>query len=103
MSRIEKIREMLEQNANDSFLLHALALEYIKAGSDDDALICFNQLLQHNPSYLGSYYHLARLYERQGAFAEAISTYESGIKLAQQTGERHALNELRMALDELVD
>jgi len=46
---------------------------------------------------------LARLYERQGAIADAISTYESGIKLAHQTGERHALNELRMALDDLVD
>lgn len=103
MSRIEKIREMLQQNANDSFLLHALALEHIKTGNDAEALDCFTQLLNHQPSYLGSYYHLAKLYERKGALQEAVSTYEAGIALAQQTGDKHALNELRMALDDITD
>lgn len=103
MSRIEKIKEMLQQNANDSFLLHALALEYIKLGNDQDALGCFLHLLQHNPDYLGSYYHLAKLYERRVHLKEAIATYETGIQLANKINDRHALNELRMALDDLTD
>ena len=103
MSRMEKIREMLNQQPNDSFLLHALALEHIKIGQDSEALHCFNQLLGHNPAYLGSYYHLAKLHERSGNMQQAASTYEKGIQLAKETGDRHALNELQIALDDIID
>ncbi len=34
MDRVVKIKEMLAENPKDSFLCHALALEYIKLGND---------------------------------------------------------------------
>ena len=46
MSRIEKIIEMLSIGGKDSFLQHALALEYIKLGKDGEALAQFNDLLE---------------------------------------------------------
>ena len=34
LDRVEKLKEFLEQNPADSFVQHALALEYMKAGDD---------------------------------------------------------------------
>ena len=34
MDRIEKLKDFLKQNPADSFVQHALALEYIKLGDD---------------------------------------------------------------------
>ncbi len=103
MSRIEKIKEMLNTNGHDSFLLHALALELIKLGNDEDARQCFVDLLANEPGYVGSYYHLAKLYERTGQIDKAMATYEAGMHQAKAAGDQHSMNELRGALDELAD
>ncbi|HNB82422.1 MAG TPA: tetratricopeptide repeat protein, partial [Chitinophagaceae bacterium] len=65
------------------------------------ALHFFERVLQTDPSYLGTYYHLAQLYERLQRVHEAKETYERGIKLATLQKDMHARNELLMALDEL--
>jgi Tfp pilus assembly protein PilF len=103
MQRIDHIRKMLAENGPDSFLEHALALELIKEGDEPAARLQFEALLARDPEYLGSYYHLAKLYERQGSPNLAIQAYEKGIALAGQKNDRHSLQELRNALDELQD
>ena len=37
MDRIDKLKEYMKTAQKDSFLQHALALEYIKVGNDTDA------------------------------------------------------------------
>ena len=44
-SRIDKIRAMLETQPADSFLQHALALEYIKLGNEEEARRLFEEIL----------------------------------------------------------
>jgi Tfp pilus assembly protein PilF len=102
MSRIEKIIEMLNTSPKDSFLNHALAMEYIKIGNTESATNLLKEVLEVDPNYVGSYYHLAKLYEAANETSMAISTYENGLVAAQKAGDRHAFNELRSALDELV-
>jgi len=102
MDRIEKIREFLEQNPHDNFLNHALALEYIKLGRDEDARLLFEEILLRDPAYIGSYYHLAKLHERNQSVQEAISVYEKGMEAAKKAGENHAYSELRSAYEELI-
>ncbi|WP_440135491.1 hypothetical protein [Chitinophaga sancti] len=102
MDRIASIKEFLKQTPNDSFLKHALALEYIKLGNDTDARQQFEELLAHEPGYVGSYYHLGKLLERAGAEQEAIAIYEKGMEMAKAEKNRHAYNELQMALDDLL-
>ena len=75
MSRIVQIEEFLKASPNDSFLKHALALEYIKLGDDETAKQLFQELLTHEPGYAGSYYHLGKLYERLGENEKAIEWY----------------------------
>jgi tetratricopeptide (TPR) repeat protein len=101
MDRVEKIIKMLIENPKDSFLCHALALEYIKVGNDNEARRLFETLLQHEPGYIGSYYHLAKLLERVGQAEEAIKVYEKGMDEAKKAGDHHSLSELRSAFEEL--
>jgi len=101
VERIEKLKEFLRQNPADSFLQHALALEYIKTGNDEEAQKLFEDILQREPGYVGSYYHLAKLFERNGNTGAAIKWYEKGMEQAKKAGENHAYNELRSAYEEL--
>jgi tetratricopeptide (TPR) repeat protein len=101
MNRIATIQEYLLQSPNDSFLLHALALEYIKIADDKKAEEIFLNLLSMNENYLGSYYHLAKLFERNNNFEKAIKYYNKGIEIAKLQKDNHALNELRAALEDI--
>jgi Tfp pilus assembly protein PilF len=101
MDRVEKIKEMLKENPTDSFLCHALALEYIKIGNDSDARRLFETVLENEPGYIGSYYHLAKLLERTSETDAAIKVYEKGMEEAKKAGDDHSLSELRSAFEEL--
>ena len=101
MARIERIKEMLAANPHDSFLQHALALEYIKIEEDEQAKTLFENLLNEDENYIGSYYHLAKLLERIGETEAAIKVYEKGMEEAKKAGDNHSLSELRSAFEEL--
>ncbi len=101
MNRIEKLHELLQQMPNDNFLRHALALEHIKLGNDKDARILFESILNDSPGYIGSYYHLGKLLERNGDTAKAIERYEEGMKQAKLLNDQHAYNELQAAYEDI--
>src|SRR5678816_1842746 len=100
MSRIDKLLEYIKSSGPDSFLQHALALEYIKVGNDSEARNLFNELLLREPTYVGSYYHLGKLLERVGDFDKAIRIYQRGMDEAKRAGDKHSFNELQAALEE---
>ena len=102
MERIEKLKAFLRATPADSFLQHALALEYIKIGDDGSARILFEEILRRDHNYVGSYYHLAKLLERTGEQELAIQWYEKGMAAAKEAGDQHAYNELQMAYEDLV-
>ena len=103
MDRITRILEMLKQEEHDSFLQHALALEYIKIGNDDEAKKLFNNILSREPTYIGSYYHLGKLLERMNNLKEAIPIYQKGMEIAKAANDSHAYNELQAAYEEAKD
>ena len=80
--RIEKLQAFLKQNPGDGFVQHALALEYVKLNNDGAARQQWETLLKQDENYVGSYYHLAKLLERQGEVNAAIATYEKGMQVA---------------------
>ncbi len=101
MDRIEKLKEFLLASPHDGFLQHALALEYVKMGRDEEARRIFEELLLRDPGYVGSYYHLAKLLERTGEQSLAIEWYEKGMDAAKAAGDKHAYGELKSAYEEL--
>jgi Tfp pilus assembly protein PilF len=103
MERIDKLKQYLDASPNDSFLQHALALEYIKTGDDNQAQQLFENILTRDPKYVGTYYHLAKLFERNGNNEQAIQWYEKGMVAAKDAGDQHSYNELQAAYEDLMD
>lgn len=103
MDRKDKLLQMLADSPGDSFLQHALALEYIKEGKDEDAETLFMKILDREPGYTGSYYHLGKLLERNGRTDDALEWYKKGMIAARVAGDRKAYNELQSAYEELSD
>jgi len=102
MERMEQLKEFLKLDPTDSFLQHALALEYMKAGDEETAMKLFEELLNREPAYVGSYYHLAKLYERKGDKESAIKWYEQGMEEAKKAGQFRFYNEMKSAYEELI-
>lgn len=102
MDRILKLKEFLQANPNDSFVQHALALEYVKLGEDETAKELFESLLKRDENYVGSYYHLAKLLERMELREDAIKWYEQGIRKAKEAGDNHTYSELMSAYEDYV-
>lgn len=93
----------MKTSGKDSFLQHALALEYIKIGNDEEARNLFNEILLREPTYIGSYYHLGKLIERAGDFDKAIRIYKRGMEESKRAGDNHTYNELQGALEDIED
>ena len=70
-------------------------------GQDEEARSLFNEILKREPTYIGSYYHLAKLLERVGDFDRAIRVYKRGMEEAKKAGDDHSYNELRGALEDI--
>ena len=71
--------------------------------NEAEARKLFLEILERDPSYIGSYYHLARLLERTGETENAKTWYEKGMIAARQAGDRHAYNELQAAYEDFID
>lgn len=95
--RLQLLQEMLEEDPHNSFLLFALAKEQEKLGNLKQAIDTFLLLQEKDASYVGLYYHLAKLYEQIEEEASALATYEAGIAIAQKVKDQHALAELQNA------
>jgi Tfp pilus assembly protein PilF len=103
MDRINKLKEYMKTTEKDSFLQHALALEYIKIGNDEEAKKLFNEILKREPTYLGSYYHLGKLLERIGDPQKALRIYKRGMEVAASAEDTHTYNELQGAYEDAED
>ena len=101
MNKIDQLKEFLKATPNDSFLQHALALEFIKMRNDEEAKLLFENILLNEPAYVGSYYHLGKLLERINENQAAITVYQTGMKEAKLAKDNHSYNELQGALEDL--
>lgn len=100
--RLIQLETYLKNGSTDPFIRYALATEHLKAGNEPTALYHFEMLLKLHPDYMGTYYHLGKLYERLDRRQDAIQTYEAGIELAQKMKNLKTLAEIRTALQNLL-
>lgn len=101
--RLKKLLALLQDQPEDTFLHFAIAKEYESLGDDLTAQSYFERLLTLDPLYVGAYYHLGKLFERQGDIAAAAQTYRKGMAVAQQLNDQHNYRELAAALVEISD
>lgn len=103
MDRIEKLKEFLRTDPDDSFTKHALAMEYMARGDDGTARRYLEEVLERDPAAVGSYYQLGKLLERTGETDLALQWYNKGMTAARAAGEKRAYNELQTAYDDLAE
>ncbi|MBC7390947.1 MAG: tetratricopeptide repeat protein [Opitutaceae bacterium] len=101
-TRIELLKQYIIEEPNDPFNIYALANEYLTE-QPQTALEYFEKLLKNYPDYLGTYYQAGKLYAAFGQTQKAKATFESGIALALRQTNAKTLNELRSALNEILD
>ena len=101
MDRIATLLTFLEDDPDDSFTRFALAQEYAKRGDDAAGLAYYEGLVRDQPGYVGTYYHLAKLYARLGHPEDATVTIADGIARCTEAGDAHARGELQTLLLEL--
>lgn len=94
-TRLHKLLQFIDNEPNDPFLKYALATEYLSAKDYDSALKYFEDLVNNHESYVGTYYHLGKLYEFLGRKEDAIASYRKGMQVARGAGDNHAYSELQ--------
>ncbi|MCS4228753.1 Tetratricopeptide repeat protein [compost metagenome] len=102
-TRLDQLNEFLKESPEDPFLKYAIAAEYLKLNDEQEALVRFEKLIENHPDYVGTYYHLGKLYEKLDKQEPAITTYKNGIEIARKSRNFHALGELQGALSFLVE
>jgi Tfp pilus assembly protein PilF len=95
-NRTEILKQMLDADPTSSFARYGLAMEYVKAGSYDAALVEFRTLLGHDPAYSAAYFHGGQTSEKKGDTAGARDFYRRGL---ENTRDAHARAEMQGALD----
>jgi len=88
----------LAEDPTDAFTQFAIAQEYLKMGHIHTAKEVFEALVATHPAYIGTYYHLGKLYEKMGDPKKAEETYKMGTQVADSQSAMHERAELQSAL-----
>ncbi len=99
-SRVEILKQLLAENGSNIFARYGLAMEYVKAGSLDQAVAEFENILESDPAYSAAYFHGGQTLEKLGKLDEARDYYRRGLAASP---DPHGRGELRAALDILGD
>src|SRR5690606_22456171 len=100
--RLQKLLDFIEKEPDDPFLKYALATEYLHVNEWEKALGYYEDLLKNHPDYVGTYYHLGKLYEQLDRRSDAIEAYTQGMAIARKAGDRHAFSELQSVYNSIM-
>jgi Tfp pilus assembly protein PilF len=97
-SRIEVLKQLLEQNPASTFARYGLAMEYVNTGDLAEAVKEFAEIVAADPAYSAAYFHGGQTLEKLGRAGDARALYRQGIAA---TRDEHARGEMQAALDSL--
>lgn len=101
MTRLEQLKQFLEEDPNDPFNLYSLALEYLKTDPQQTVQL-FETLVSRHHNYLPTYYHFGKLCHELGDREKALDILAQGIALAREQNATKALRELQSAHQEIL-
>lgn len=102
-TRLDKLRELVENQPDDAFLQYALGFEYESADDYGQALEWYEKVLGAHKDYLPVYYQCGLLYAQLGRYERAIELLKEGISLAKAQRDDKTLRELNAALQQVED
>lgn len=101
MDKIAALSEILAQNPADSFARYGLAMAYVAAGRNEEALQEFKTATDNNPDYVPAYQMSAQTMLKMGQTEAAKTRLTAGLAACQRTGNAHAASEMQAMLDEI--
>jgi predicted Zn-dependent protease len=101
VSKMDSLKQILEQDPTNAFARYGLAMEYAGTGQTNAALEEFERLLRDNPDYTAGYFMAAQTLAKAGREADAKQRLVDGMACARRTGNQHALREMQAMLDEM--
>ncbi|MCX6291337.1 MAG: tetratricopeptide repeat protein [Bacteroidetes bacterium] len=102
-NRIESLKSFLKENPEDLFSQYAMALEYLHQDHVAVAVEILKRVLEQDKNYLAAYYQLGKAYEAMSSVDAAKQVYADGIRIAELQNNKRTLNELRGALETLIE
>lgn len=97
-NRLDILKQMVSQDANNTFARYGLAMEYTNNGQYEQAVEEFQTLIQKDENYSAAYLHGGQALEKLGRIEEARDVYEKGIEASTRKGDLHTRNEIEAAL-----
>ncbi len=98
-NRLEILRQLVEQNPGESRTRFMLAMELAGSEQPEAAAEQFVALVAAEPGYVAAYYHGGQVFERLGRLDDARDFYTRGLEAAERAADRHARDELQVALE----
>ena len=86
-ARITQLKEFLKEEPNDSFLIYALSLEYVKESNLELAIQTLLDLNQKDENYLAVYYQLGKLLQSMNEIEKATTFFDKGMEIAKKKRE----------------
>lgn len=100
-TRMEKIKAMLKDDPQDTFLRYSLAMEYNSHGQDAEALAAFADLTKDKSPHVPAFFQAAQLLARLQRYEESRTFLRDGIEQARAQGDTHAAGEMAEFLAQL--
>ena len=97
-NRLDILKQMVNQDPNNTFARYGLAMEYANSGQPEQAIGEFRALIQADDGYSAAYYHGGQALEKLGRIEEARELYEKGIEASTRKGDMHTRSEIEAAL-----
>ena len=101
MPSLDDLKKLAESSPQDPFPRYGLAMELKRQGRQAEAVAAFQALLERFPAYVPGHQQLGLALAAAGKLAEAREAYLVGIDAAEKSGNRHAADEMRSALNML--
>ncbi len=99
--RIERLEALLTTETDDPLTHFMLGREYMEAERFADGACVLRRCVELNPHYTAAYRFLGDCHRKAGNDAQAREAYETGIAVAQETGDLQAGKEMEVFLGRL--
>jgi Tfp pilus assembly protein PilF len=93
---IENLEGMLARGQDNALLRFSLGSAYLKAGDNDRAVAHLAQAVAHDPQYSAAWKLYGRALADAGRPQDAITAFDSGIRVAEAKGDIQAAKEMRV-------
>ncbi len=101
--KIARLEDLLKDDPQDDLTHFLLGREYLEVKRHEDAARVLQRCVEINPQYTAAYRFLGDAHRFAGNHVPAREAYETGIMVAQDTGDLQAGKEMEVLIRKVVE